>query len=40
MEGEGDDVLTYTRKWFDFVNRGGLNDVTVICMLANKDLPT
>ncbi len=30
VEGEGDDVLTYTRKWFDLVNRGGLypiNDV-------------
>ena len=24
VEGEGDDVLTYTRKWFDQVNRGGL----------------
>ena len=24
MEGEGDDVLTYTRTWFDLVNRGGL----------------
>ena len=24
VEGEGDDVLTYTRKWFELVNRGGL----------------
>lgn len=24
VEGEGDDILTYTRKWFDQVNRGGL----------------
>ena len=24
VEGEGDDVLTYTRKWFNQVNRGGL----------------
>lgn len=24
IEGEGDDVLTYTRKWLDQVNRGGL----------------
>lgn len=24
VEGEGEDVLTYTRKWFDQVNRGGL----------------
>ena len=24
VEGERDDVLTYTRKWFDLVNRGGL----------------
>ena len=30
VEREGDDVLTYTRKWFEIVNRGGLypiNDV-------------
>ena len=24
VEGEGDDVLTYTRNWIDKVNRGGL----------------
>ena len=24
IEGEGDDVLTYTRNWIDKVNRGGL----------------
>ena len=24
IEGEGDDVLTYTTKWLDQVNRGGL----------------
>jgi len=24
IKGEGDDVLTYTRKWLDQVNRGGL----------------
>ena len=24
VEGEGDDLLTYTRKWFIQVNRGGL----------------
>ena len=24
VEGDGDDVLTYTRTWFDLVNRGGL----------------
>ena len=32
VEGEGEDMLTYTRHWFDLVNRGGLypiNDVTV-----------
>ena len=24
VEGEGDDILTYTKKWFNQVNRGGL----------------
>ena len=24
VEGEGDDVITYTRNWIDKVNRGGL----------------
>ena len=31
VEGEGDDIFTYTRKWFDQVNRGGsfpINDNT------------
>ena len=31
VEGEGDDLLTYTRPWLELVNRGGLypiNDVT------------
>ena len=24
VEGEGEDLLAYTRKWFELVNRGGL----------------
>ena len=31
VEGEGSDVLSYTRRWLDQVNRGGLfplNDLT------------
>ena len=37
VEGEGDDVLSYTRKWFDLVNRGGLfplNESTFTLFIA------
>jgi hypothetical protein len=37
VEGEGDDVLLYTRKWLDQVNRGGLfplNDSTFTFFVA------
>ena len=40
VEGEGEDVLTYTRHWFELVNRGGLypiNDVT-FTLFANIEI--
>ena len=30
MEGEGDDVLIYTQKWFEIVSRGGLYPINDI----------
>ena len=41
VEGEGDDVLTYTRKWFDLVNRGGLypiNDVAFTLLVKYRNM--
>ena len=40
VEGEGEDMLTYTRNWFELVNRGGLypiNDVT-FSLFANIEI--
>lgn len=40
VEGEGEDVLAYTRQWFELVNRGGLypiNDVT-FTLFANIEI--
>ena len=41
VAGEGDDILSYTRKWFDVVNRGGLyplNDQSFSLLLKLKKL--